>query len=84
MANEREVREATARDAGALHVLAVELAGTLGDRKPRPEAVRERLLELLEETRARVLVVEGVKGERGIVGAATLWIKPDLAHGDKV
>jgi ribosomal protein S18 acetylase RimI-like enzyme len=75
------VREATAGDAEALHALAGELADALGDRRPRPEAVRARLLELLEEPRARVLVAEG---EGGIVGAASLWIKPDLAHGDKV
>lgn len=90
MADEREatpapsaavVREATAGDARALHALAQELAETLGDRKPRPEAVRARLSELLEEPRARVLVAET---EDGVVGAASLWIKPDLAHGDKV
>ncbi len=90
MADEREatpdspatvVRKATAGDAEALHALAGELADALGDRRPRPEAVRARLLELLEEPRARVLVAEG---EGSIVGAASLWIKPDLAHGDKV
>ena len=75
------VREATAEDAWALHALSVELADALGDRRPRFEAVRARLSELLEEPRAWVLVaeVEGV-----VVGAASLWIKPDLAHGDKV
>ena len=75
------VREATAEDARALHVLAQELADTLGDRSPRPEAVRARLSELLEEPRVRVLVAED---EGDIVGAASLWIKPDLAHGDTV
>src|SRR5919199_1587011 len=75
------VREATAEDARALYVLAQELADALGDRSPRPEAVRARLSELLEEPRVRVLVAED---EGGIVGAASLWIKPDLAHGDTV
>src|SRR5919202_6369097 len=75
------VREATAQDARALHILAQELADALGDRSPRPEAVRARLSELLEEPRVRVLVAED---EGGIVGAASLWIKPDLAHGDTV
>ena len=75
------VREATAEDAEALHALAQELADALVDRRPRLGAVRARLLELLEEPRARVLVAEigGV-----VVGAASLWIKPDLAHGDTV
>jgi ribosomal protein S18 acetylase RimI-like enzyme len=75
------VREATAADARTLHALAQELADALGDHRPRFEMVRTRLLELLEEPRARVLVAED-KG--GVVGAASLWIKPDLAHGDKV
>ena len=75
------VREATLRDADELHLLAVELAETLGDRRPGFDAVRARLLELLEEPSARILVAEG-KG--GVVGAASLWIKPDLAHGDTV
>lgn len=73
------VREARAGDAEAVYALAGELAEALGDRKPRLEAIRERLRELLEETRARVLVAEG---EDGVVGAASLWIKPDLGHGD--
>jgi ribosomal protein S18 acetylase RimI-like enzyme len=76
------VREAAAEDAEALYALALELADALGDQKPRPKATRARLLELLEEPRARVLVAED--GEEGIVGAASLWIKPDLAHGDTV
>jgi ribosomal protein S18 acetylase RimI-like enzyme len=75
------VREATAEDAEALHALALELADAIGDQGPRREAARARLLELLEEPRARVLVAED---ESGIVGAASLWIKPDLAHGDTV
>jgi len=75
------VREAKMGDAEAVHALAGELAEALGDRRPRLEAVRERLRELLEETRVRVLVAEG---EDGIVGAASLWIKPDLGHGDTV
>lgn len=76
------VREATPEDARALHALAQELADALGDRRPRHGAVQARLLELLEEPRARVLVAEVEGG--GVVGAASLWIKPDLAHGDKV
>jgi ribosomal protein S18 acetylase RimI-like enzyme len=76
------VREATPEDAPALHALSAELADTLGDRRPQHGAVRARLLELLEEPRARVLVAEDEGG--GVVGAASLWIKPDLAHGDKV
>ena len=75
------VREATPEDARALHALAEELADALGDRMPRHGAVQARLLELLEEPRARVLVAED---EGVVVGAASLWIKPDLAHGDKV
>ena len=75
------VREATAGDAEALHTLARELADALGDRRPQLEAVRARLLELLEEPRARVLVAET---EGVVVGAASLWMKPDLAHGDTV
>ena len=75
------VREATAEDVEALHALALELADALGDRGPRPEATQARLLELLEEPRAWVLVAED---EKGVVGAASLWAKPDLAHGDIV
>ena len=41
-----------------------------------------RLLELVEEPRARVLVAEGEDG--AVVGMASFWIKPDLAHGDTV
>ncbi len=75
------VREAEVGDAEAVHALTGELAEALGDRRPRLEAIRERLRELVEERRVRVLVAEG---EDGIVGAASLWIKPDLGHGDTV
>ena len=74
------VREATAEDAEAIHSLAGELAATVGDSPPRLEDVRARLVELLEEPRARVLVAE----DERVVGMASLWIKPDLAHGDTV
>ncbi|MGH3148077.1 MAG: GNAT family N-acetyltransferase [Rubrobacter sp.] len=74
-----EVREATVEDAAEIHGLVRELAQEVGDAPPGEESVRARLGELLEEPRARVLVAEG---ESGIVGAASLWIKPDLAHGD--
>jgi ribosomal protein S18 acetylase RimI-like enzyme len=76
-----EVREAAAEDIDAIHSLAGELAATVGDSPPGFEDVRARLVELLEEPRARVLVAEdgGV-----VVGVASLWIKPDLAHGDTV
>ncbi len=75
------VRQATRKDAEALYVLAGELADALGDQRPGSGAFRARLDELLEEPRARVLVAED---EGGVVGAASLWIKPDLAHGDTV
>ncbi len=76
-----EVREATAEDAEAIHSLAGELAATVGDSPPRPEDVEARLAELLEEPRARVLVAED---DGVVVGVASLWVKPDLAHGDTV
>lgn len=82
MASETRVREATVGDAAAVHMLAVDLADALSDRRPAAEAVRERLSELLEEPRARVLVAED--SEAGVVGAVAAWIKPDLAHGDRV
>ena len=83
MGSRISVREATDGDAAALHELAVDLADALHDRKPGTEAVRARLAELLGEPRARVLVAQE-DGEAGkVVGAATLWIKPDLAHGDR-
>jgi ribosomal protein S18 acetylase RimI-like enzyme len=75
------VRAATAGDAESLYSLARELADALGDRSPRLEAVRMQLVELLKEPRARVLVAED---EGDILGAASIWIKPDLAHGDVV
>ncbi|MDQ3286334.1 MAG: GNAT family N-acetyltransferase [Actinomycetota bacterium] len=75
------VREATLEDAEAIYYLARDLADALGDQRPRPDAVRARLGELLKEPRARVLVAEG---EAGILGAASIWLKPDLAHGDSV
>src|SRR5919107_2263083 len=75
------VRGAALEDAEAIYYLARDLAHALGDQRPRPDAVRARLGEILEEPRARVLVAEG---EDGIVGAASIWIKPDLAHGDAV
>ena len=75
------VRGAVAEDARAIHCLAGELAQTLGDSPPGFAAFRARLSELLDEPRARVLVAQG---EEGVVGAATLWVKPDLAHGDVV
>ena len=79
---ELRVREATAEDADKIHSLAGELAGSVGDVSPHLEGVRGRLAELLEEPRAWVLVAEG--GDGAVVGAASLWIKPDLAHGDTV
>jgi len=79
---EATVREATPADAEALHALAAELADALADRRPEAGAVRTRLGELLEESRARVFVAENEDGS--VLGAATLWIKPDLAHGDTV
>lgn len=73
------LREANAEDAAEIHALATELAATVGDASPDPDAVRERLLELLKDERAEVLVAEG---EGGVVGVVSLWVKPDLAHGD--
>ena len=75
------VREAVPEDAEALHALMGDLADALGDRSPRFGAMRAQLEKLLAEPGARVLVVEGAED---IVGAASLWIKPDLAHGDVV
>ena len=74
------MREARIGDSEEIHALAAELARTVGDSAPDLGAVRERLSELLEEPRARVLVAEN----GGVVGVASLWIKPDLAHGDTV
>ena len=75
------VRQAALEDAEAIYYLARDLADALGDQRPRPDAVRARLDEFLKEPRARVLVAEG---EDGVLGAASIWIKPDLAHGDAV
>lgn len=77
---ELRVREASVEDAKIIHSLAAELAGAVGDSPPSPENVRERLAELLEEPRARVLVAE----DDVVVGVVSLWIKPDLGHGDRV
>ena len=76
-----EVREATIEDAAGIQRLARELAETVGDAPPVEEAVRKRLVELLETPRSRVLVVEN---GCGVVGAVSFWVKPDLAHGDTV
>jgi len=79
---ELRVREASAEDAEKIHALADELAGAVGDSPPGLENVRERLAELMEEPRAWVMVAEDEDG--AVVGAVSLWIKPDLAHGDNV
>ena len=76
-----KVRAATTDDAADIQSLVRELAETVGDDAPVEESVRARLGELLESPEARVLVVEN---ERGVVGAVSFWIKPDLAHGDVV
>jgi len=81
MGSKKKVREANVEDAAEICGLARELAETVGDSPPTEEAVRARLEELLDEPRARVLVTEN---EDGIVGGASFWIKPDLAHGDTV
>lgn len=76
-------REATLEDASRVYDLACELAEAIGDKPPGFEWFEARLGELLQEPRARILVAEA--GETGQVeGAASLWIKPDLAHGDTV
>ena len=76
------MRAATTEDAEVIYALACELAGAVGDSPPGFENVRERLAELLQEPQARVIVAEG--GDGVVVGVASLWIKPDLAHGDTV
>jgi ribosomal protein S18 acetylase RimI-like enzyme len=81
MGPKKKVREANVEDAAEICGLARELAETVGDSPPAEEAVRARLEELLDEPRARVLVAEN---EGGIVGGASFWVKPDLAHGDTV
>ncbi len=82
MVPELRVREATEGDAEKIHALAGALAGAVGDSPPSLESVRARLSELLEEQRAWVLVAEDE--DDTVVGAASLWAKPDLAHGDAV
>ncbi len=82
MVPQLRVREATAEDVETIHSLAGELAGVVGDASPALEPVRARLSELLESPQARVLVAEDEGG--AVVGLASLWIKPDLAHGDTV
>lgn len=81
MGSKNKVREAKVEDAAEICGLVRELAETVGDDPPTEEATRTRLEELLDEPRARVLVAEK---EAGIVGGASFWIKPDLAHGDTV
>src|SRR5215213_8218468 len=81
MGSKKKVREANVEDAAEICGLARELAETVGDAPPAEEAIRARLEELLDEPRARVFVAEN---EVGVVGAVSLWIKPDLAHGDAV
>lgn len=78
---EPKLREATLDDADSIHGLAAELAKTVGDAPPNKDEVRRKLEALLDEPRVRVIVAEG---EAGLLGAASLWIKPDLAHGDTV
>ncbi|MEJ7814429.1 MAG: GNAT family N-acetyltransferase [Rubrobacter sp.] len=81
MGSKNKVREAKVEDAAEICGLVRELAETVGDDPPTEEVTRARLEELLDEPRARVLVAEN---EAGIVGGASFWIKPDLAHGDTV
>ena len=77
-----KVRSATTEDVEIIHVLACELAETVGDSPARFEEVRARLVDLLEEPRARILVAEGEGG--AVTGGVSFWIKPDLAHRDTV
>ena len=81
MGSENKVREAKVEDAAEIQGLVRELAEAIGDTPPTEEAIRARLEELLDEPSARVLVAEN---EVGVVGGASFWIKPDLAHGDIV
>jgi ribosomal protein S18 acetylase RimI-like enzyme len=76
-----KARNATTEDAAEICGLVRELAETVGDSPPTEEAIMARLEELLDEPRAGVLVAEN---ETAIVGGASFWIKPDLAHGDTV
>ncbi len=77
---EPRVREATGSDAEEIHALAGQLASAVGDSHPTLEGVSARLRELLDEPRARLLVAE----DETVVGVVSLWIKPDLAHGDTI
>ena len=79
MGSGQNLREATVEDAAGIHALAGELADAVGDAHPDEGEVRARLEELLEEPRARVFVVE--VGDE-LAGVASVWVKPDLAHGD--
>ncbi|MGB3632718.1 MAG: GNAT family N-acetyltransferase [Rubrobacteraceae bacterium] len=81
MPQEIEIREATEKDEEAIYKLSCALATAVGDSRPDSEAVKERLLELLDVPSARTLVAEG---EEGILGVMSFWVKPDLAHGDLV
>jgi ribosomal protein S18 acetylase RimI-like enzyme len=81
MGSNYKVREAKVEDAAQICGLARELAETVGDSLSAEETIRARLEELLDEPRARVLVAEN---EARVVGGASFWIKPDLAHGDTV
>ena len=79
---EYELREATAEDAVGIHALAGELAETVGDAAPDAEEVRGKLEALLEAAWSRVILA--VNGNEDLLGVASVWIKPDLAHGDTV
>lgn len=76
------VRPARPEDAEAICALSGELARVLGDEPPEFAEVGRTLRRLLDEGRARVLVAEGEGGE--VLGAASVWVKPDLAHGGVV
>jgi ribosomal protein S18 acetylase RimI-like enzyme len=82
VSEELRVREATGSDAEEIHALAGELARAVGDSPPPLEGVDARLRELMDEPRARLLVAED--GDGAVVGVVSLWIKPDLAHGDTI
>ncbi len=81
MTDEITVREVEDSDAEGVYALSCELAAAVGDAAPEEEAVRRSLRALLEAPNARVLVAED---EEGVAGVVSLWIKPDLAHGDTV
>lgn len=76
-----KVRPAGDSDASAIHVLAGELAATVGDEAPSGAEIRTRLRELVAGESSGVLVAV-VAGE--VVGVVSYWLKPDLAHGDRV